>query len=81
MLLKNKSNPKHPLSEASFAVLLVVLWLLICTRLRHGVDSVIERSLLEIIGSKNFALINLSSNFHETEIYDKVFSENLVAAH
>ena len=38
------------------------------------IDSVIESSLLEIIGSKNFALINLSLNFFETTIYDnKVF--------
>ena len=41
----------------------------------------IESSLREIIGSKNFALINLSLNFCETTIYDnKVFLENLVAA-
>ena len=34
----------------------------------------------EIIGSKKFALINLSLNFCETTIYDnKVFLENLVA--
>ena len=34
----------------------------------------------EIIGSKNFALINLSLNFCETTIYDnKVFLENFVA--
>ena len=48
----------------------------------NRVDSVIESSLLEIIGSKNFALINLSLNFCETIIYDnKVFLENLVAVH
>ena len=46
----------------------------------HRVDSVIESSLREIIGSKNFALINLSLNFCETTIYDnKVCQENLVA--
>ena len=45
----------------------------------HRVDSVLESSLREIIGSKNFALINLSLNFCETTIYDKVFLENLVA--
>ena len=44
--------------------------------------SVIESSLQEIIGSKNFALINLSLNFCETTIYDnKIFLENLVAVH
>ena len=48
----------------------------------HRVDSVIESSLRKIIGSKNFALINLSLNFCETTIYDnKVFLENLVAVH
>ena len=48
----------------------------------HRVDSVIENSLREFIGSKNFALINLSLNFCETSIYDnKVFLENLVAVH
>ena len=47
----------------------------------HRVDSVIERSLREIIGSKNFALINLSLNFCDKTIYDKVFLENLVAVH
>ena len=48
----------------------------------HGVDSVIESSLREIIGSKNFALVNLSLNFCETTIYDnKLFLENLVAVH
>ena len=48
----------------------------------HSVDSVIESSLSEIIGSKNFALINLSLNFCDTTIYDnKVFLENSVAAH
>ena len=31
--------------------------------LDHRVDTVIESSLWEIIGSKNFALINLSLNF------------------
>ena len=47
----------------------------------HRVDRVIESSLREIIGSKNFALINLSLNFCEATIYDKeVFLENLVAA-
>ena len=46
----------------------------------HRVDSVIESSLRKIIGSKNFALINLSLNFCETTIYDnKVFLENFVA--
>ena len=48
----------------------------------HRVDSIIESSLREIIGSKNFALINLSLKFCETTIYDnKVFLENLVAVH
>ena len=48
----------------------------------HRVDSVIESSLREFIGSKNFALINLSLHFCETTIYDnKVFLENLVALH
>ena len=48
----------------------------------HRVDSVIESSLREIIGRKNFALINLSLNFRQTTIYDdKVFLENLVAVH
>ena len=48
----------------------------------HRVDSVIESSLREILGSKNFALINLSFNFCEATIYDnKVFLENLVAVH
>ena len=42
---------------------------------------VIESSLWEIIESKHFALINLSLNFCETTIYDKVFLENLVAVH
>ena len=46
----------------------------------HGVDSVRETSLREIIGRKFFALINLSLNFCETTIYDKVFVENLVGA-
>ena len=46
----------------------------------HRVDSVIESTLREIIGSKNFALINLSLNFCKTTIYDnKVFLENLIA--
>ena len=49
---------------------------------RHRVVNVIESSLRKIIGSKNFALINLSLNFCETTIYDKkVFLENLVAVH
>ena len=44
------------------------------------VDSVLESSLREIIGSKNFTLFNLSLKFCETTIYDnKVFIENLVA--
>ena len=47
----------------------------------HRVDIVIESSLREIIGSKNFALINLSLDLCETTIYDKVFLENLVAVH
>ena len=48
----------------------------------HRVDSVIESSLREIIGSKDFALINLSLNFSEMTIYDKkVFLDNLVAVH
>ena len=48
----------------------------------HRVDSVTESSLREIIGSKNFALINLSLNFCEMTIYDnQVFIENLVAVH
>ena len=48
----------------------------------HRVDSVIESSLREIIGSKNLALINLSLNFCETTIFDnKVFLENLFAVH
>ena len=48
----------------------------------HRVDSVIESSLREIIGSKNLALINLNLNFCETTIYDnKVFLENIVAVH
>ena len=50
--------------------------------LDHRVVSVIESSLREIIGSKNFALINFSSNFCETTKYDiSVFIENLVAVH
>ena len=49
---------------------------------RHRVDSVIESSLREIKGSKNFALINLSLNFCETTIYDNnVFLKILVAVH
>ena len=45
-----------------------------------SVGSVIESSLREIIGSKNFALIYLSLNFCETTIYDnKVFLKNFVA--
>ena len=48
----------------------------------HRVESVIESSLREIIGSKNVALINLSLNFCETTIYDnKIFLENLIAVH
>ena len=48
----------------------------------HRVDSVIESSLQEIIGSKNFVLIYLSLNFCEKTIYDnKAFLENLVAVH
>ena len=47
----------------------------------HRVDSVIESSLREMTGSKNFALINFSLNFCETTIYDKVFLENLIAVH
>ena len=51
-------------------------------RLNHRIDSVIESSLREVIGSKNFALVNLSLNFCETTIYDnKVFLKNLVAVH
>ena len=45
----------------------------------HRVDSVIESSFREIIESKKCALINMSLNFCETTIYDKVFLENLVA--
>ena len=46
------------------------------------VDSVIVSSFREIIGSKNFALINLSLNVCERTMYDnKVFLENLVAVH
>ena len=47
----------------------------------HRVDSVIDSSLREIIGSKNFELLDLSLNFCKTTIYDKVFLENLVAVH
>ena len=48
----------------------------------HRVDSVIESSLREIIGSQNFAIVNLSLCFCETTIYDnKLFLENLVAVH
>ena len=51
-------------------------------KMHHRVDSVIESSFREIIGSQNFALINLSLYFCETIIYDnKVFLENLVAVH
>ena len=55
-----------------------------CTKKRkkevpYRVDGVIESSLLEIIGSKNFAFINLSLNICEKTIYNKVFPENLVA--
>ena len=50
--------------------------ILLNTRLHHRVDSVIESSLREIIGSNN-----LSLNLCETTIYDKVFLENLVAVH
>ena len=46
------------------------------------VDSLIESSLREIIGNKNFVFINLSLNFCETTINDnKVFLENLVTVH
>ena len=47
---------------------------------QHRVDSVIESSFREIIGSsKNFVLINLGLNFCDTTIYDnKLFLENLV---
>ena len=49
-------------------------------RLHHRVDSVIESSLREIIGRKNFALIDLSLNVCETTIYDnKVFKKFIVA--
>ena len=53
------------------------------SQIDHRVDSVIESSLREIVGIKNFALINyLSLNFCETTIYEnKVFLENLVAVH
>ena len=52
------------------------------SKYHHRVDSVIESSLREIIGNKDFALINLSLNFCETTAYDnKVFRENLVAVH
>ena len=54
---------------------------LVCQEYYHRVDSAIESSLREIIGSNNFALIYLSLNFCETTIYDKVFLENLVAVH
>ena len=37
--------------------------------------------MLEIIGSKKFALIILSLHFCETTIYDKVFVENFDAVH
>ena len=51
--------------------------------LLHRVDSCIESSMREIIGSKNFALVNFNLNFCETTIYydNKVFIENLVAVH
>ena len=53
-----------------------------CIHHNHVVDNVIESSLREIIGNKNFALINMSSNFCETTIHDnKVFIENLIAVH
>ena len=49
------------------------------SQLDHRIDSVIESSLREIIGSKNFALISLSLILCEMTIYDnKVFLENLV---
>ena len=48
--------------------------------LNNGIDSVMESSLRELIGSKNLALNNLSLNFCETTIYDKVFLENLATA-
>ena len=52
------------------------------TQWNHRVDSVMESSLREILGRKNFAHINLSLNFCEMTIYDnKVFLENLVAVH
>ena len=41
----------------------------VVARVHHRVDSVIESSLLEIIGIRNFAFINLSLNFCETAIY------------
>ena len=49
----------------------------------ESIGSVIESSLREIIGNKNFAYINLSLNFCETTIYydNKVLLENLVAVH
>ena len=48
----------------------------------HRVDSVIESSFREIIGIKNFALINLSLNFCKTTKYDnKVFLKIFVAVH
>ena len=47
--------------------------------LYHIVNSVIESSLQEIIGRKNFALVNLSWNFTEVIIKaNKVIRENLV---
>ena len=53
-----------------------------CIGLHDRVDSVIESSLREIIGGKNFALIKLSLNSRETTIYDNnVFLENLDAVH
>ena len=42
-------------------------------RFSHRVDSVIESSVREIIGSKNFALNNLSINFCETRMYNNKY--------
>ena len=73
-------QPSRPTTIRMF-LFLVTLTLSLST-FNHRVDSVIESSLQEIIGRKNFALINLSLNFCETTIYDnKVFLENLVAVH
>ena len=48
----------------------------------HRVDSVIESPWQEIVGSKNFALMNLTLNFCETTIYDnEVFLENSIVVH